>query len=354
FKEYEMHIPDGYLGLETNLPAFGAMAPIWAVALNKIRQKFRKKNLPLLALCAAFSFVIMMFNVPIGESSVHAVGAVFIAILMGPWAACISVSMAIIIQALVFGDGGIIAIGINCFNMAFIMPFSGYFVFKLITGKSGLTSRRGLAGCFLGGFTGLNLAALFTAIEFGIQPLLFKAADGTPLYGYYPLSVSVPVMMLEHSLFAGPIEGILTAAAIAYLVKFAPHLVPSQTESVKEPENKPSFFKTYKPFLIVLAVLVILTPIGLLASGTAWGEWGTEELKEKIGFIPRGFSQFADFWKSLLPDYSVGGTEGNPVAVSLIYIVSAVIGIAVISLLVFLASKLIVKKQQPGEQKKSP
>ena len=95
-----------------------------------------------MALGAAFSFVIMMFNVPvIGGSTGHAVGATLIAILLGPWAACISVSIALVIQALLFGDGGITAIGANVFNMAFVMPFVGYYVYRLIAGDSATTRR---------------------------------------------------------------------------------------------------------------------------------------------------------------------------------------------------------------------
>ena len=90
-----MHIPDGYLGPQTCLPLFGVMAGFWSVALNKVKRTLRLKQAPLLAFGAAFSFVIMMFNVPVpGGSSGHAVGAVLVAVLLGPWAACVAVSLA--------------------------------------------------------------------------------------------------------------------------------------------------------------------------------------------------------------------------------------------------------------------
>ena len=86
-----------------------------------------------LAIGAAFSFVVMMFNVPIpGGSTGHAVGGVRVAILLGPWAAMIAITVALVIQALLFGDGGITAIGANCINMAVVIPFVGIKVIDVI------------------------------------------------------------------------------------------------------------------------------------------------------------------------------------------------------------------------------
>ncbi len=121
-----MHIPDGYLGPQTYAVLDAAIVPIWLTAAAKVKKTLKAKQVPLLALGAAFSFVIMMFNVPVfGGTTAHAVGAVLIAVLLGPWAAVLSVSTALVIQALAFGDGGITAIGANCINMAVVMPFVG-------------------------------------------------------------------------------------------------------------------------------------------------------------------------------------------------------------------------------------
>ena len=141
-----MHIPDGYLGPQTYVPAFAVMAAFWSAGIARLKKTLRLKQVPLLALGAAFSFVIMMFNVPIpGGTTGHAVGAVLVAILFGPWAAMIVVSLALIVQALLFGDGGITAIGANCFNMAVVCPFVGWWIYRLIAGSSPGAVRAALA-----------------------------------------------------------------------------------------------------------------------------------------------------------------------------------------------------------------
>src|SRR4030043_255144 len=128
-----MHIPDGYLGPQTYGLLYGAMVPIWALASRFVRRTLRQRQVPFLALGAAFSFVVMMFNVPIpGGSTGHAVGGVIVAILLGPWAALIAISIALVIQALLFGEGGITAIGANCFKIAFVNPDTGFYVYTLV------------------------------------------------------------------------------------------------------------------------------------------------------------------------------------------------------------------------------
>jgi cobalt/nickel transport system permease protein len=167
----------------------------------------------------------MMFNIPIpGGTTGHAVGAGIIAILLGPWTAVIAVSVVLIIQAILFGDGGITAIGANCFNMAVVIPFVSYWLFKLIRGKSEGGIRVAVAA-FLSGYIGLVVAALFTAVEFGIQPLIASGADGRPLYAPYPLSVAVPAMAIEHLFLFGIAEGLVTMLLLKYFLKHEHDLV---------------------------------------------------------------------------------------------------------------------------------
>ncbi len=220
-----MHIPDGYLSPQTYIPLYGISVSFWAMAQRKLKAQLSIKHIPYLAMAAAFCFVIMMLNIPIpGGTTGHAVGAAIIAILLGPWTAVLAVSVVLILQALLFGDGGITAIGANCFNMAVVMPFVSYGIFKWVRGKSKRGPRVALSG-FLSGYLGLVVAALVTAIEFGIQPLIAVGTDGRPLYAPYPLSVAVPAMLLEHLFPFGLIEGLITMLLLKYFLKYEPDLV---------------------------------------------------------------------------------------------------------------------------------
>jgi cobalt/nickel transport system permease protein len=220
-----MHIPDGYLSPQTYVPLYGASFVFWSVALKKIRKELTVRHIPYLAMAAAFSFLIMMFNIPTpGGTTGHAVGAGIIAILLGPWTAVIAVSVCLIIQAIVFGDGGITAIGANCFNMAVVMPFASYWVFKL-TGGSATGGRRLSVAAFLSGYVGLSLAAIAAGLEFGIQPMIATGPDGRPLYAPYPLSVALPAMALEHMLLFGVVEGTVTVLLLNYFVKHESDLI---------------------------------------------------------------------------------------------------------------------------------
>jgi len=233
-----VHIPDGYLAPQTAIPLLAVMVPAWSVAVKKVQQTMKKKEVPVLAVGAAFSFTIMMFNLPVpGGSSAHAVGAVLLAILLGPWAACLGVSTALIIQAMVFSDGGILAIGANCLNIAVIMPFVGYYIYRLIKGKASAVSGRGIAAAFIAGYFGLCLAALSTALMFGSQYEWFKAADGTPLYFPLSLKVAVSAMMAEHLLLAGPVEGIVTALGLTFVGRTYPELIGDEPVALDQEVN---------------------------------------------------------------------------------------------------------------------
>ncbi len=316
-----MHIPDNYLSPATCAVMGAAMVPVWSASIKRIKLEVPKAKIPLLGVGAAFSFLMMMFNVPLpGGTTGHAVGGTLLAILLGPYAACISVTVALLIQAMMFGDGGILAFGANCFNMAFVLPFLGYFVYRFI--KNRVKTEKGeYIGMALGSYAGLNVAALCTAIEFGIQPLLFKDSAGRALYCPYPLSVSIPAMLIPHLLVAGIIEALFTVGIIAFIKKVSPG-------TIYEGANK-------RPKAIsgLLSILICLTPLGLLAAGTAWGEWGAEEISDimtggkALGYTPKGMANGFSF-QALLPDYAVSGL---PEIAG--YLLSAAAGVAVLIIL---------------------
>jgi cobalt/nickel transport system permease protein len=314
-----------------------AMVPVLAVAARKVTGEVSRERIPLLGIGAAFSFLIMMFNVPLpGGTTGHAVGGTLLAVVLGPWSACISVTIALLIQALLFGDGGILAFGANCFNMAFVIPFLGYFIYRFV--KDRVKGERGeYAGLAAGSYIGLNMAALCAAMEFGIQPLLFRTAAGLPMYCPYPLSVSIPAMMIPHLAVAGVVEAIFTVAVVSFIRKASPGTIHEESSA------------RVRPLYTLLAALICLSPLGLLAAGTAWGEWGAEEIGsvvsggKALGFIPEGMRKGFGF-QVLFPDYTV---KGLPDFAG--YIVSAAAGAAILVIafkLIGLAKKTVVKTRE--------
>lgn len=228
-----MHIPDGYLGPITWITLWLVMIPIWIIAARKLKKDLKTKNVPLLAMGAAFSFVIMMFNVPVlGGSTGHAVGGTLIAIILGPWAALIAVSVALIIQALFFGDGGITAIGANCFNMGFVLPFIGYYIYRLISVNADITSSRRWIGAGIASYISINVAALLVGVEFGLQTILYPAVNGKFQYFMYPLSVSVPAMAVEHLTVFGFVEALVTLLVVRYLQQTDPSLLRISAKAI--------------------------------------------------------------------------------------------------------------------------
>jgi cobalt/nickel transport system permease protein len=326
-----MHIPDGYLGPQTYAALDAAIIPLWLVAGSKVKKALKAKQVPLLALGAAFSFVIMMFNVPvIGGSTGHAVGATLIAILLGPWAAAVAVSIALVIQALVFGDGGITAIGANCVNMAFVMPFVGYYIYRLVAGDAPSPGRR-TAAAGVGSYFGIVVAAIAAGIEFGIQPLLAHTATGQALYAPYPLSVAVPAMAIEHLLFFGPVEAVVTMGIVAVLTRQDSALL----------EMKPAA-KPLRWLWAAFAALVLLTPIGALAPGTAWGEWSANELKGALGYVPAGLQKVGGLWTAAMPDYAPAFIRDPFVG----YLVAGIVGSGLVIGVAWLLGRVLARPHE--------
>lgn len=344
-----MHIPDGYLSPVTSLVMFALVLPFWYRGLQKLRQTMNARSTPLIALLAAFAFVIMMFNVPLpGGTTGHAVGGALAAIILGPEVATIAVSIALILQAFFFGDGGILALGANCFNMAVVLPYVSYGIYRYVAGKHPIESRWRAVGAFLGGHIGLTTSAFFTAIEFGIQPLLFRAPDGTPLYAPYPLSVAIPAMVIPHLLVASVIEGVVTALVVVYLQR--------ANRSVLEVADRPALaaeagsFGRLRGLWVGLVVLIIATPLGLLAPGTAWGEWSSKQLASRgFSFVPEGLAKLEGLWGAPLARYDLPAL-GN---VRLGYILSAVVGIVLIAVIAWLFSALLGRGQGSASETRS-
>jgi cobalt/nickel transport system permease protein len=259
-----MHIPDSMISPATSAVAAVAMAPLWYAAVRRLSSNLATRQVPLLALGSAFSFTIMLFNVPlVGGTTAHAVGAVAQAVLLGPWAAILGVSTALAIQALFFGDGGVLALGANCLSMAVAMPVCGYLAYRAVAGRAVAGTARHTVAVAVGAYVGVNAAALVTAIVLGVQPMLHHDAAGRALYFPFDLRVTIPAMVLPHLTIAGFLEAAATVAAVRFAalagVPVGRHVVAPRTSRLEW-------------LWLGLVALVALAPLWLIAQGEAWGE----------------------------------------------------------------------------------
>jgi cobalt/nickel transport system permease protein len=319
-----MHIPDGYLSPSTCASLYAFSAAGWYSALRRTKRSFGTRTIPLISVFAAFSFVVMMFNIPLpGGTTGHALGVTVAAIVLGPWASALAISLALAIQALLFGDGGITTLGANCFNMAIIGSFVAYGVYRLIASGAQISSKRRITAAAVAGYVSINVCALLTAIEFGIQPALFHDASGAPLYAPYPLRVAIPAMMIGHLTFAGLAEAVISAGMVSYLLRSDSRLISTPTPSTGGPasdtvQNRSGW---NRPLWWAIGILLLCTPLGILAAGTAWGEWSASDLAnggtraqisaasgnhEPPALVPQGLQKMASLWTAPFPGYAPG------------------------------------------------
>jgi cobalt/nickel transport system permease protein len=332
-----MHIPDGYLSPETCAVLAAGSAPVLYLAARRLAQEADTAVVPRVAMASAFGFVVQMLNVPVPDgTSAHAVGAALAAILLGPWGGVLALTVTLVIQALFFGDGGILALGANIFNMGVIAPLTAYVAYRGVGGPVG--GRRAL-GAAAAGFLSINAAALATGIELGLQPVLFRAADGTPLYNPYPVELAVPAMMFAHLLVAGPVEGLITGLVVGYIERVQPDLLARQTPAAGS--------RAWVPLSLVVGALVVLTPLGLIAEGTPFGEWAPEEVAQLVGYVPPGLVELSGRWSGILPDYSVPFLAGLPGGAVIGYVLSALTGIALVTLTWLILRQLLRPRVRP-------
>jgi cobalt/nickel transport system permease protein len=349
-----MHIPDGYLSPSTCAALYAGSTPFWVASLRKMKRRLNTQAVPLLSVFAAFSFVIMMFNLPLpGGTTGHATGVGIAAIVLGPWGSILAISVALVIQAIFFGDGGITAIGANCFNMAVAGSLVAYAVYRLLAGTSAIESPRRVVAAAIAGYSAINASALLAAIEFGIQPALFHDASGTPLYAPYPLHIAIPAMMIGHLTIAGIAEMIVCGGVVAYLQRADPDLLKATAPGASTRGDRAS---SMRPLWIALALLLVLTPLGILAAGAAWGEWAPEDFstpqaRRQIAAAsgnqapperaPEGLKKFATVWTAPMPRYAPPILKSAQLG----YMLSAMMGAGLIVLTFLGAGWLFTRKQ---------
>ncbi|MBS7647261.1 MAG: energy-coupling factor ABC transporter permease [Candidatus Bathyarchaeia archaeon] len=203
-----MHIPDGYLSLEVSVLMSVVSVAFLVLCWRKVKAAYPKSFASLLAVSSAFVFVAQMINFPITYgTSGHLVGGTFLSVVLGPYAAVISMTIVLLIQALFFADGGISALGANIFNMAIISGLS-FFLAKLIAGNN-IRGKRFVMGVFAASWLSVVLGALACGLEIGVSPA-FSQAGG--------VAVTVPTMLFWHALI-GFGEAIITTTFITQLSK---------------------------------------------------------------------------------------------------------------------------------------
>ena len=213
-----MHIPDGFITPTTAAAMFGISIFFLAVAWKKVRADYPKSFAPLIAISSAFVFAAQMINFPIifGTSG-HLVGGTFLAVLLGPWAGMLSMTIVLLMQGVFFADGGLIAFGANVFNMAIIGALS-YFLVKLLNRNSN-SQRRFVSSVFLASWLSVVAGSLAAGIQIGISPV-FAEAGG--------IMVAIPAMLFWHVLI-GLGEGAITTTLLVTLQRLQPALIGNLT-----------------------------------------------------------------------------------------------------------------------------
>jgi cobalt/nickel transport system permease protein len=319
------------------------MIPMWFLASKKVEKNLKSKQIPWLAFGVAFSFVIMMFNFPApGGTTGHAVGAAILALTLGPWFGFLGVTGALLIQCLLFGDGGITTFATNSFNMGLVMSFTSYYVYKLLATRAPLLSRRRWLAAAASAYIGLNVAALCCAIELGVQPILYHTVTGSPLYAPFPLSVTIPAMLISHMAVFGFVDAAATGFLVSYIMRSDPSiLAPSVANSIPDlnvgigarvvrPTGQPTERSVFRRLWLLLALLVVLVPLGLLAPGSAFAEWSASDLEAIFGMAPpAGLTSLEGVYNAPFKGYSVPGAT-TFTQLSLAYVFAAVIGVSVL------------------------
>lgn len=210
-----MHIPDGFLNIATVATTCAVSTGGIAYAVRMANKKLGEKQVPLMGVMAAFIFAAQMLNFPIfGGTSGHLIGASLAAILLGPWAAVLIMTSVLIIQCLIFQDGGLLALGANVLNMGIIASFTGYYFYRVITIIIGEDGKGRLIGGFIGAWSAVFLASTACALELW--------ASGTS-----PLWVALPAMAGWHAII-GIGEGLITAAVLSLVLATRRDLVELQ------------------------------------------------------------------------------------------------------------------------------
>lgn len=207
-----MHIPDGYLDLRICLVFYILSIAYLSIALVRVRGRVGEDYIALLTALSLLIFAGQLFDWPVpGGTTAHFTGGALAGILLGPFGGALVMTLVLVIQALVFGDGGLLTLGANIWNMGVIAPLVGYLTYSLLKKLAGY--RGALLGALLGGYLSSIVAAFFAGLELGLSTIFI-----------YPLTITIPAMVLYHMGF-GLIDGIVCLGVIWYITRYHPQLL---------------------------------------------------------------------------------------------------------------------------------
>jgi cobalt/nickel transport system permease protein len=207
-----LHVPDGFLSAPVAALMYLLTAAFVALAVRQTNRTLRESTAPLMGVLAAFIFAAQMMNFPVaGGTSGHLLGGALAAILLGPWAAIIVMTAVVGVQALVFQDGGLAALGANIFNMGILTALVGWAIYRtaLVAGRGNRTVL--LTATFAAAWSTVVLSALLTSAQLALS-------------GTSPWSVVLPAMLGVHALI-GIGEGIISVGAVAFILSVRPDLL---------------------------------------------------------------------------------------------------------------------------------
>jgi cobalt/nickel transport system permease protein len=210
---FALHIPDGFLSLPVSLVGWAIALALIAVSLKQVELVYGDRTTSLMGVCGAFVFAAQMINFPIpGGTSGHLMGGALAGAFLGPWAGSLVMSAVFIVQAVLFQDGGLTALGPNIFVMGLIGTFGGFYLYRAIRFALGRDRWFGTA-------VGLAVASWVSVMVAAVIVAFMLALSGT-----VPLGVALIAMTLWHALI-GIGEALITVAAVSYVWRTRPDLL---------------------------------------------------------------------------------------------------------------------------------
>jgi cobalt/nickel transport system permease protein len=311
-----MHIPDGFLSVVVAIVFWIVSLALVVFALKRVNQDLGERQVPLMGVLAAAIFAGQMLNFAVaGGTSGHMLGATLATILLGPWAAILVMTCVVGVQALIFQDGGLLALGANIFNMALIGVSVSYFAYRTVQKVAGGKPWGLYIGGFAAAWLAVFVASLATALELAIS-------------GTSPANIALPTMGAVHALI-GIGEGLITMGALAFLAAVRPDLV--KRDKTEVPAGR-------VVWLVGLALALGLAVLSPLASTHPDGlEW----VAEQQGFI--GLAQSPLY--RIIPDYAVPGISNQALAT----IAAGLLGTALVFVVAFGIAYGRRKRSRPAE-----